>query len=181
MSPWGVAAGGCKPAVKQLPLKGTGEARCKPPRRRAWLRKCMVSKRSDERPTGNPTPASTPCTMGQRPCPTVVPIPEDVRSWLAILTSSKEVRGQPEIPSDRSGFREERLGSVMSHHLNTSVEYIVVNVGGSCGEGSSPPMKRMSVGGVIVLGGRESRLHGEGRQLVGISTQNNRMLTQGNP
>jgi hypothetical protein len=42
-------------------------------------------------------------------------------------------------------------------------------------------VKRMGVGGVIVLGGRESRPHGEGRQLVGISTQNNRMLTQGNP
>ena len=38
-------------------------------------------------------------------------------------------------------------------------------------------MKRMGVGGSIVVGGRESRLHGEGSQLVGISTQNNRMLT----
>jgi hypothetical protein len=37
--------------------------------------------------------------------------------------------------------------------------------------------KHKGVGGVIVLGGRESRLHGEGRQLVGISTQNSRMLT----
>jgi hypothetical protein len=27
MSPWGVAASGCKLAVKKLPLKGTGEAR----------------------------------------------------------------------------------------------------------------------------------------------------------
>jgi hypothetical protein len=26
MSPWGVASGRCKPEVKQLPLKGTGEA-----------------------------------------------------------------------------------------------------------------------------------------------------------
>jgi hypothetical protein len=44
-------------------------------------------------------------------------------------------------------------------------------------EMSSPSMKYASVGGVIVLRGRESRLHGEGRQLVGISTQNSRMLT----
>jgi hypothetical protein len=44
MSPWGVASGGCKPEVKQLPLKGTREARCKPPRRGAWLRTYMVSK-----------------------------------------------------------------------------------------------------------------------------------------
>jgi len=37
----------------------------------------------------------------------------------------------------------------------------MVNVGGSCGEGCSPLMKRMSVGGVIVLGARESRVQGE--------------------
>jgi hypothetical protein len=43
MSRWGVASGGCKPEVKELPLKGTGEARCKPPRGRAWLRDRMVS------------------------------------------------------------------------------------------------------------------------------------------
>ena len=42
MSPWGVASGGCKPEVKELPLKGTGEARGKPPRSRAWLRECRV-------------------------------------------------------------------------------------------------------------------------------------------
>jgi hypothetical protein len=37
----------------------------------------------------------------------------------------------------------------------------MVNVGGPCGEGSSPPVKRVGVGGVIVLGARESRVHGE--------------------
>jgi hypothetical protein len=41
-----------------------------------------------------------------------------------------------------------------------------VNVGGSGqnAKGSSLPMSVLSVGGVIVLGGRESLLHGEGRQ-----------------
>jgi len=52
-----------------------------------------------------------------------------------------------------------------------------MNVGGLHGEMSSPSMKRVSVGGVIVLGARKSRVQGEGRQLVGISTQNSRMLT----
>jgi hypothetical protein len=136
-----------------------------------------VSKRSDERPTGNLAPASTPCTMGQRLHPMVGEFPEDIRGWLLVDTSQKDVRGQPALPSNRSGFREERLGSVISHHLNTSVEYIVVNVGGPYVEGSSPPVKRMGGGGSIVVGGRESRLHGEGGQLVGISTQNSRMLT----
>jgi hypothetical protein len=46
---------------------------------------------------------------------------------------------------------------------------------------SSPPMTSQGVGGVIVLGARESRLHGEGRQLGGISTHIHRMRTQGNP
>lgn len=46
---------------------------------------------------------------------------------------------------------------------------------------SSPPMTYQGVGGVIVLGAREGRVHGEGRQPVGTSAQNNRMLTQGNP
>jgi len=124
----------------------------------------MVSKRRDKKPTGNSSPASRPCTMGQRPHPMVLPIPKDDRDWSRFDTSQKDVRGQPELPSDRSGFREERLGSQISPHLNTSVECTVVNVGGPCGEGSSPPVKRVGVGGVVVLGGRESRLQGEGRQ-----------------
>jgi hypothetical protein len=81
------------------------------------------------------------------------------------------------LPSVWSGYREERDGSFISHHLHTSVEYVIVNVGGPCGEGSSPPVKRVGVGGFIVVGARESRVHGEGSQLVGISTQINRMLT----
>ena len=137
----------------------------------------MVRKRSDKRPTGKSALASTSCTRGRRPHPMVFVVPKDDRGWSVQCTSPKDVRDQPELPPNRSGFREERLGSVISHHLNASVEYISVNVGGPCGEGSSPPMKRMGVGGVIVLSGRESRLQGEGRQLVGISTQNSRMRT----
>jgi len=121
--------------------------------------------------------------MGQRPHPMVASFPKDDRSWLCVLASSKDANGKPEIPAGRSGFRKERLGPLISPHLNASVEYIVVNVGGfgMNAKVSSPPMTSQSVGGVIVLGARESRVHGEGRQLVGISTQNSRMLTQGNP
>jgi hypothetical protein len=107
--------------------------------------------------------------MGQRPHPMVWNVPKDDRGWLVFPTSQKDVIGKPELPGDRSGFRKERIGSEMSHHLNTSVECIVVNVGGPCVKGSSPPVKCMGVGGVIVLGGRESRLQGEGRQ--GIDTR----------
>jgi hypothetical protein len=52
-----------------------------------------------------------------------------------------------------------------------------MNVGGPCGEGCSPPVRRMGVGGPIVVRARESRVQGEGGQLVGISAQNSRMLT----
>jgi hypothetical protein len=104
-------------------------------------------------------------------------VPEDDRGWLAVPTSPKDGDGQPALPVIRSGFRKERLGSIISYRLHASVEYIMANVGGPCGEGSRPPVKRMGVGGVRVLGRRESRLHGEGRQFVGIPTQNNRMLT----
>jgi hypothetical protein len=62
------------------------------------------------------------------------------------------------------------LGQKVSHHLNTSVECTVVNVGGSGMDAkvSSPPMTYQSVGAVIVLGGRESRLQGEGPQGIDI-------------
>jgi hypothetical protein len=93
------------------------------------------------------------------------------------VPAKKDDRGKPALPSVRSGFRKERLGSPISRHLNTSAEYISVNVGGSHMEMSSPSMEYASVGAAIVLGTRESRVQGEGRQLVGISMQNSRMLT----
>jgi hypothetical protein len=91
-------------------------------------------------------------------------VPEDDRGCSDNSSNQKDVRGKPELPSDRSGFRKERIGSFISHRLHASVEYIIVNVGGPCGEGSRPPRKRMGVGGSIVVRGRESRLQGEGGQ-----------------
>lgn len=46
-----------------------------------------------------------------------------------------------------------------------------MNVGGLYWDAkvSSLPMPNMSVGGVIVVGGRESLLHGEGRQGINVS------------
>jgi hypothetical protein len=76
--------------------------------------------------------------------------PEDGRGWVCGTPSPKADRGQPDLPSVWSGYREEWDWSLISRHLHTSVEYIIVNVGGPCGEGSSPPVKRMGVGGSIV-------------------------------
>jgi hypothetical protein len=120
-----------------------------------------------ERPTGKGTPASRPCLKGQRPHPMVLQIPKDDRNWL-VGTTSKDVSGKPDVPADRSGYREERDWSDISHRLKVTVECTIVNVGGSCGEGCRPPMKRMSVGGVILLRARESRVHGEGRQGIDV-------------
>jgi len=98
----------------------------------------------------------------------VLQIPKDDRDWLVGNVSPTDVSGQPEIPADRSGYHEEWDWSDISRRLKATVEYTIVNVGGSCGEGCSPLMKRMSVGGVIVLGARESRVHGEGRQGIDV-------------
>jgi len=134
----------------------------------------MVSKRSDERPTGKSPPAtlylaylaSRTRSTGQRPHPTVFSCPMGVRGWTFSYSSSKGVRGQLDLPPGRSGYREERDGSWISHHLHTFAESIAMNVGGfgMNVKVSSPPMTYQSVGGVIVLGARESRVHGEGRQ-----------------
>jgi hypothetical protein len=104
--------------------------------------------------------------MGQRLHPMVVIPPRDDRGRLIRLAGPKDDNGNPDVPAVQSGFRKERLGSSISPHLNASVEYITVNVGGSGMDVqvSSPPMTSQSVGGVIVLGARESRVHGEGRQ-----------------
>jgi hypothetical protein len=47
-----------------------------------------------------------------------------------------------------------------------------MNVGGLRVEVSSPPMKSASVGAAIVLGARESRVHGEGRQGIDVRQSN---------
>jgi hypothetical protein len=112
MSRWAVASRGCTLEVKELALKGTGEARGKPPRRRAWLRTHMVSQRSGERPTGKSPPASRSCPTGQRPHPLVFPPLENDRNWRPFPASATDVRGQPDLPSHRSGYREERDGSI---------------------------------------------------------------------
>jgi hypothetical protein len=108
--------------------------------------------------------------MGQRPHPMVLLVPKDVRGWSCAITSQKDISGKPDLPADRSGFRDERLGSLISSHLRASAEYIVVNVGGSGMDAkvSSPPMTYQSVGGPIVVGARESRVHGEGGQGIDV-------------
>jgi hypothetical protein len=151
-----------------------GEARGKPPRRRAWLRKPMVRKRIGIRPTGKAAPASRPCLMGQRLHPTTYAGSKGDRGLTDLMSSPKDVRGKPDLPPDQSGYRDERDGSLQSRCLQASAEDIDVNVGGPCVEGCSPPVKRMGVGAAIVLGARESRVQGEGRQGSDVWQTNSR-------
>jgi hypothetical protein len=69
------------------------------------------------------------------------------------------------------------MGWVENRHLNDLAESITMNVGGLLVKGCSPPVNPANVGGPIVVGARESRVHGKGGQLVRISAQNSRMLT----
>jgi hypothetical protein len=60
------------------------------------------------------------------------------------------------------------IGCQANRHLHDRVECIVANVGGLLAEVSSPPVKPASVGAAIVLGTRESRVQGEGRQGIDV-------------
>jgi len=87
------------------------------------------------------------------------------RSWLVMNTGVKVSLGKPDYPTDVRDTAKSGIGCNGNRHLHYLAEFIFVNVGGSYRDvkASSLPMPIMSVGGVIVLGARESRVHGEGR------------------
>ena len=98
--------------------------------------------------------------MGQQPHPM------DGRGWAFPSPSPKDVRDKLVIPPDWLGYRKERDWLGENRHLNDLVESTAMNVGGFGMDVkvSSPPMTSQSVGGVIVVGVRESRAQGEGGQ-----------------
>jgi len=91
--------------------------------------------------------------------------PTGYQDWLVYLTSPKVSVGKPDYPADIWDTAKSGIGRQGNRHLNYLAEFIFVNVGGSYqdAKASSLPMTGMSVGGVIVLGARENRVHGEGR------------------
>src|SRR4029453_8906643 len=107
-----------------MPLKGTGEARGKLPRCRAWLRNHKVSPNEagfDLREIF--PPVSRPCPMGQQPRPPGRP---------RLVTERYQSKGRqrpPESPFGGLGFRKERLGSQGNRHLRDAVESATVNMG----------------------------------------------------
>jgi hypothetical protein len=57
---------------------------------------------------------------------------------------------------------------VLSHYLQTFAESIIMNVGGPYGKRCSPARNHRGVGAAIVVGARESRVQGEGRQGIDV-------------
>ena len=107
---------------------------------------------------------------GQRPNPNGKLVQEGYRGWILFLSNHKGGSRLPNLPCHRSGYCKERDWFIGDHHLNNLVESTFVNVGGFYQnvKVSSPPRIDRSVGGVIVVRARESRVQGEGRQEANI-------------
>ena len=86
------------------------------------------------------------------------------RGWLPPSTNPKDEAGNLNIPCLQSGYREERDGLADNRHLHAFAASLCVTVGGALVAGCRPPLTPMSGGGLIVVGVRESCLHGEGGQ-----------------
>jgi len=176
MSRWGVALAGCKARVKQLPLKGNGETRGRPSRCRAWLRGNRVSATEADfdlreiRPL--PRNILPICgvedhgTTGQRANLKLGVLATGCRGWLVLPTSPKVSTANLIYSVDARDTAKSGIGHLDNRHLHYLAESFSVNVGGSHqnGKASSRPRSAESVGGVIVVGARESRAHGEGHQ-----------------
>ena len=91
------------------------------------------------------------------------------------IPTKKGLAGYLNYPADVRDTAKSGIGHIDNRHLNYLVESISVNVGGSYQNDkvSSPPMSNRRVGGFMVLGGRESRLHGDGSQGVNVSQSRN--------
>ena len=117
--------------------------------------------------------------MRQRMNPAVLRVPKDYRGWLLLITNPKiEISNLNYLISIRDPAKS-GMGQRDNRHLNYFGESINRNVGGFYQDVkvSSPPMTDRSVGGAVVVGVRESRVHGEGRQSVGKPAKTNRMST----
>jgi hypothetical protein len=173
MSRWAVASKGGHIEVKELALKGTGEARCRPSRGRAWLRGHLV--RANEAGVNLREKAPLPRDILHRlvgPTRMIGAATEaarlvDVTRLPRLVYPDGQPKGgdrPPALPWPRSGDRSARAGLWANRHLHDLVEFILGHVGGPRVEVSRPPLKLVGVGGAIVLGARASRVPGAGSQ-----------------
>ena len=102
---------------------------------------------------------------GQRPNPNVISFQKGTEDGYFFFPSRKVVTGNPNYPDTGRDSAKSGLGFHDNHHLNNLAESISVNVGDFYQDVkvSSPPMTDRSVGGAVVVGARESRVHGKGR------------------
>jgi hypothetical protein len=94
--------------------------------------------------------------------------PKGYRGGLHFVTSPKDDMGHLIYPMSVQDTAKSGIGCCGNRCLHHLAERTSMNVGGSHMEMSSPSMKCASVGAAIVLGARESRVHGEGRQGIDI-------------
>ena len=97
--------------------------------------------------------------------------PTGYRDWTLPRTSPKDEASHLRYLASIRDSAKSGLGCTKNRHLSYFVESIFVNVGGSQqnAKESSPLMSVVRVGGFIVVGARESRVHGEGSQPTEIS------------
>jgi hypothetical protein len=137
------------------------------------------SKRSGFRPTGKQPPATQyPAYLDERrqSCPpmggakaTGQRTERSPRDRLAERTDPKEEVNYLVYLTSVRDTAESGKGRAGNRHLNSRAESVLGNVRDPLAnaKASSRPMVSAGVGAVIVVGGRESRPQGEGRQSVG--------------
>jgi hypothetical protein len=78
---------------------------------------------------------------GERLNPSIDVVCTDTEAVADIDPRQQVGADTPSLPCSQSGFRKERIGSDISHHLRDLAESTYVNVGGSFMEVSRPPKK----------------------------------------
>lgn len=154
----------------------SGEARCRPPRRQAWLRGRMVSPNEAGFNLREIVPLSRNILHSRRLYGTANEPAKRIaaRRLPRVVTDRNHLKGRNR-PPDPTLFSirdtaKSGMGCQGNRHLNDLAESTSVNVGGSCPDAKvrSRPMMGTSVGAPIVVRARESRVHGEGVQSLGI-------------
>jgi len=129
--PLGLSRLGRSSSVSSMPLKGTGDARGKPRRCRAWLRDRKVSPNEVDQPTGKGAPGSRPCLMGQRVSGQAQPqLADHPTQSHQMIDCDKGYADEPDIPRMHSGTANKQDRLLGDHHLNDLVESTNGNMGG---------------------------------------------------
>jgi hypothetical protein len=102
--------------------------------------------------------------------PRTTPV-QEYRAGVPYFPLPKDGNGHRHYPLPVRDTAKRGMGRTGNHHLNSLVESVWLNVGSASADAkvSRPPRRQRRGGGGVVLGARESRVQGEGRQFVGTS------------